>query len=134
MFLTLFYAGGMLKGSCILILCQRMNIFLYGMKILDWNTSTETSIFLFPSVLSCSYLSLYAAFSFFNCILFTRYINMVKKHGLEISQPGLEPNSGLTWEMTKRRDDTEVHKYSFLSNFNHFSLISCPSSCLQMCS
>ncbi|KAH0665149.1 hypothetical protein KY285_026355 [Solanum tuberosum] len=38
------------------------------------------------------------------------YIRLVKRHGLEISQPGLEPNSGLTWQMTKRRDDREVHK------------------------
>lgn len=46
-------------------------------------------------------------------ILFTRYINLVKKHGLEISQPGIEPNNGLTWEMTKRRGDREVHTYYF---------------------
>ncbi|CAN8247250.1 unnamed protein product [Cochlearia groenlandica] len=39
-----------------------------------------------------------------------KYIQLVKKHGLEISQPGLEPNNGLTWEMTKRRGDREVHK------------------------
>lgn len=38
------------------------------------------------------------------------YIKLIKKHGLEISQPGLEPNSGLTWQMTKRRGDSEVHK------------------------
>jgi hypothetical protein len=38
------------------------------------------------------------------------YVKMVKKHGLEISQPGLEPNQGLTWQMTKRRGDMEVHK------------------------
>ncbi|KAF3431187.1 hypothetical protein FNV43_RR25917 [Rhamnella rubrinervis] len=38
------------------------------------------------------------------------YINLVRKHGLEISQPGLEPNKGLTWQMTKRRGDREVHK------------------------
>ncbi|CAA2938969.1 uncharacterized protein LOC111406312 [Olea europaea subsp. europaea] len=38
------------------------------------------------------------------------YIKLVKKHGLEISQPGLEPNRGLTWQMTKRRGDCEVHK------------------------
>ncbi|MED6221014.1 hypothetical protein PIB30_050427 [Stylosanthes scabra] len=37
------------------------------------------------------------------------FINITKKHGLEISQPGLEPNNGLTWEMTKRRGDSEVH-------------------------
>ncbi|KAK9707451.1 hypothetical protein RND81_07G198300 [Saponaria officinalis] len=39
-----------------------------------------------------------------------KYIELVKKHGLEISQPGLEFNKGLTWQMTKRRDDREVHK------------------------
>ncbi|XP_072950180.1 uncharacterized protein [Typha angustifolia] len=38
------------------------------------------------------------------------YIKLVKKHQLEISQPGLEPNRGLTWQMTKRRGDREVHK------------------------
>ncbi|TYI51327.1 hypothetical protein E1A91_D12G168400v1 [Gossypium mustelinum] len=38
------------------------------------------------------------------------YIKLVRKHGLEISQPGLEPNKGLTWQMTKRRGDHEVHK------------------------
>ncbi|THF99641.1 hypothetical protein TEA_025170 [Camellia sinensis var. sinensis] len=31
------------------------------------------------------------------------YIKLVRKHGLEISQPGLEPDWGLTWQMTKRR-------------------------------
>uniref|UniRef100_A0A6N2L1X5 Glycosyl transferase 64 domain-containing protein n=1 Tax=Salix viminalis TaxID=40686 RepID=A0A6N2L1X5_SALVM len=39
-----------------------------------------------------------------------KYIELVKKHGLEISQPGLEPDNGLTWQMTKRRGDREVHK------------------------
>ncbi|XP_022889328.1 uncharacterized protein LOC111404805, partial [Olea europaea var. sylvestris] len=38
------------------------------------------------------------------------FIKLVRKHGLEISQPGLEPNRGLTWQMTKRRGDHEVHK------------------------
>ncbi|KAL2944983.1 ATP-dependent helicase/nuclease subunit A [Bienertia sinuspersici] len=36
-----------------------------------------------------------------------KYINLVKKHGLEISQPGLEPDKGLTWQMTKRRGNSE---------------------------
>ncbi|KAJ8430735.1 hypothetical protein Cgig2_004628 [Carnegiea gigantea] len=45
-----------------------------------------------------------------------KYIQLVKKHGLEISQPGLEPNNGLTWQMTKRRGDREVHKYALRSN------------------
>uniref|UniRef100_A0A0E0DKY0 tRNA pseudouridine(55) synthase n=1 Tax=Oryza meridionalis TaxID=40149 RepID=A0A0E0DKY0_9ORYZ len=38
------------------------------------------------------------------------YIKLVKKYHLEISQPGLEPDRGLTWQMTKRRGDREVHK------------------------
>ncbi|XP_019236775.1 PREDICTED: uncharacterized protein LOC109217006 isoform X2 [Nicotiana attenuata] len=38
------------------------------------------------------------------------YIKLVAKHGLDISQPGLAPNSGLTWQMTKGRNDTEIHK------------------------
>ncbi|KAK1691963.1 hypothetical protein QYE76_008660 [Lolium multiflorum] len=38
------------------------------------------------------------------------YIRLVKKYGLDISQPGLEPDRGLTWQMTKRRGDREVHK------------------------
>ncbi|XP_022022457.1 uncharacterized protein LOC110922474 isoform X1 [Helianthus annuus] len=39
------------------------------------------------------------------------YIKLVRKHGLEISQPGLDPSSrGLTWQMTRRRGDHEVHK------------------------
>ncbi|KAL9270673.1 hypothetical protein AKJ16_DCAP18112 [Drosera capensis] len=38
------------------------------------------------------------------------YIKLVKKHGLEISQPGLEPKRGLVWQMTKRLGDKEVHR------------------------
>ncbi|KAK4376930.1 hypothetical protein RND71_003226 [Anisodus tanguticus] len=37
------------------------------------------------------------------------YIKLVKKHGLEISQPGLDPRKGTTWPMTIRRGDGEVH-------------------------
>ncbi|MBA0669183.1 hypothetical protein Goklo_002029, partial [Gossypium klotzschianum] len=40
-----------------------------------------------------------------------RYIELVKKHGLEISQPGLGPNDIVTWEMTRRREDQEVHNF-----------------------
>ncbi|KAK3005749.1 hypothetical protein RJ639_015511, partial [Escallonia herrerae] len=40
-----------------------------------------------------------------------KYVQLIRKHGLEISQPGLEPNNGLTWQMTKRRGDREVHKF-----------------------
>ncbi|KAI3689957.1 hypothetical protein L2E82_47928 [Cichorium intybus] len=39
------------------------------------------------------------------------YIKLVRKHKLEISQPGLDPSSkGLTWQMSRRRGDREVHK------------------------
>ncbi|EOA36647.1 hypothetical protein CARUB_v10011910mg, partial [Capsella rubella] len=38
------------------------------------------------------------------------YIKMVKKHGLEISQPGLDPETGFNWQITKRREHSEVHK------------------------
>ncbi|KAM0027015.1 hypothetical protein Hdeb2414_s0020g00564661 [Helianthus debilis subsp. tardiflorus] len=39
------------------------------------------------------------------------YIKLVRKHGLEISQPGLDHSSrGLTWQMTRRRGEREVHK------------------------
>ncbi|KAK9061701.1 hypothetical protein SSX86_018884 [Deinandra increscens subsp. villosa] len=40
-----------------------------------------------------------------------KYIELIKKHGLEISQPGLSENSGhLSWQMTRKQNDTEVHK------------------------
>ncbi|KAL1188251.1 hypothetical protein V5N11_025466 [Cardamine amara subsp. amara] len=38
------------------------------------------------------------------------YIHMVRKHGLEISQPGLDPERGFTWQITKKREHFEVHK------------------------
>ncbi|GLU03149.1 hypothetical protein SLE2022_203660 [Rubroshorea leprosula] len=37
------------------------------------------------------------------------YIKLVRKHGLEISQPALV-NEGINWPMTKRISDREVHK------------------------
>ncbi|GER56007.1 hypothetical protein STAS_33701 [Striga asiatica] len=37
------------------------------------------------------------------------YIKIIRKYGLEISQPGLEPNKKMPWQMTKRRTDSEVH-------------------------
>ncbi|KAL8138083.1 hypothetical protein V2J09_004084 [Rumex salicifolius] len=40
------------------------------------------------------------------------YIKMIKKHGLEISQPGLEPSPWVAYELTKRNRDplAQVHK------------------------
>ncbi|KAK3023120.1 hypothetical protein RJ639_042709, partial [Escallonia herrerae] len=43
-----------------------------------------------------------------------KYVQLIRKHGLDISQPGLEPNNGLTWQMTKRRGDREVHKLTHI--------------------
>jgi hypothetical protein len=38
------------------------------------------------------------------------YIKIVKKHGLEISQPGLDITRGVkTYNITIRRNDTEMH-------------------------
>ncbi|XP_011628537.1 uncharacterized protein LOC18448245 isoform X1 [Amborella trichopoda] len=37
------------------------------------------------------------------------YLKLVRKHNLEISQPGLAENDALTWFMTRRRVDVEVH-------------------------
>ncbi|XP_052187843.1 uncharacterized protein LOC127798362 isoform X2 [Diospyros lotus] len=39
-----------------------------------------------------------------------KYMKLVKKYGLEISQPGIEPNDRLQWQLTERRGDREVHK------------------------
>uniref|UniRef100_A0A803LK85 Lysine ketoglutarate reductase trans-splicing protein n=2 Tax=Chenopodium quinoa TaxID=63459 RepID=A0A803LK85_CHEQI len=39
-----------------------------------------------------------------------KYVDLVKKHGLEISQPGVDSNSPFTWKMTRKRHDSEVHK------------------------
>ncbi|KAK7260657.1 hypothetical protein RIF29_26896 [Crotalaria pallida] len=38
------------------------------------------------------------------------YLKLVRKYGLEISQPGVDPSSSITWQMTKKRDGGEVHK------------------------
>ncbi|XP_030545093.1 uncharacterized protein LOC115751349 [Rhodamnia argentea] len=38
------------------------------------------------------------------------YLKLVRKYGLEISQPGLEPDRKLNWLMTKRINGSEVHK------------------------
>ncbi|PWZ31970.1 hypothetical protein Zm00014a_036533 [Zea mays] len=43
------------------------------------------------------------------------YIKLVKKYRLEISQPGLEPDRGLTWQMTKRRGDRQVHMFEIMA-------------------
>ncbi|CAM8950408.1 unnamed protein product [Rhodiola kirilowii] len=48
------------------------------------------------------------------------YIKLLKKHGLEISQPGVEtvPGTKLNWNLTRRRNDTEVHKSSEETRWN----------------
>ncbi|XP_024379262.1 uncharacterized protein [Physcomitrium patens] len=39
-----------------------------------------------------------------------RYLELVEKHGLEVSQPSLDSSRGTTWAMTRHRGDIEVHK------------------------
>uniref|UniRef100_A0A9I9CZ92 Uncharacterized protein n=1 Tax=Cucumis melo TaxID=3656 RepID=A0A9I9CZ92_CUCME len=51
-----------------------------------------------------------------------RIDKLVRKYGLEISQPGLQPSKGLTWRMTRRRDGSEVHKMMILAvSFTYFT-------------
>ncbi|KAK8619080.1 hypothetical protein V6N13_133047 [Hibiscus sabdariffa] len=41
------------------------------------------------------------------------YIKLVQRHGLEISQPGLDAKSAtFSWAMTRKRENTEVHRDS----------------------
>lgn len=42
------------------------------------------------------------------------YLKVVKRHGLQISQPALDPNSSMTWLLTKRKPDVDVHKTEFV--------------------
>ena len=40
-----------------------------------------------------------------------RYINIVKKHGLEISQPGLDATKGhKAYDVSVKRNSGEMHK------------------------
>ncbi|KAI9072140.1 hypothetical protein K1719_045917 [Acacia pycnantha] len=38
------------------------------------------------------------------------YLRLVRENGLEISQPALDPRSGYTWQMTKKKNDSIIHK------------------------
>lgn len=90
-----------------------MIIYSSGMKTLGLNILMQKSklLILFTFTLVSVSLSCFSFAKTSSSIIFFRYIKLVKKHGLEISQPGLEPNKGLTWQMTKRREELEVHKY-----------------------
>ncbi|KMZ58729.1 Lysine ketoglutarate reductase trans-splicing related 1 [Zostera marina] len=39
------------------------------------------------------------------------YIKLVRKHGLEISQPALETKGYLSWKMTQRQPGKDIHRY-----------------------
>lgn len=103
--------GGTLNGSCTLAWWRPTITYLFGMKISELKTlmlksklkDIDTLLRLVMPYYNCAIRS--------NCVVDCRYLKLVKKHGLEISQPGLEPNRGLTWQMNKRRDQCEVHKY-----------------------
>ncbi|KAL9157001.1 hypothetical protein ABFS82_09G116800 [Erythranthe guttata] len=40
------------------------------------------------------------------------YIRLVKKYDLEISQPAVKSNTNLSWKMTQRRKNVEIHRFS----------------------
>ncbi|ONM52701.1 Storage protein [Zea mays] len=73
-------AGGMPNNLYILTLLLATTTYLSGMKILVSNILMQR-----------------------------RTLSLLGSMGLR-SQPGLEPDKGLTWQMTKRRGDQEVHK------------------------
>ncbi|KAG5522043.1 hypothetical protein RHGRI_034298 [Rhododendron griersonianum] len=92
-----------------------------------WGLPSEVSLFFFTFICICLWYAkrflhpdIVAAYDYifiwdedlgvehFNA---EEYIRLARKHGLEISQPGLEPTRGLVWQMTKRRGDREVHKF-----------------------
>lgn len=58
------------------------------------------------------------------------YIELVKKYGLEISQPSLDTSRGTTWAMTKHRGDVEVHKYVVLYCFLNVMQLTGAIACL----
>ncbi|PWZ12296.1 hypothetical protein Zm00014a_006305 [Zea mays] len=74
-------AGGMPNNLYILTLLPATTTYLSGMKILVSNILMQR-----------------------------RTLSLLGSMGLR-SQPGLEPDKGLTWQMTKRRGDQEVHKF-----------------------
>lgn len=47
-------------------------------------------------------------------------MELIKNYGLDISDIGIEPNNGLTWQMTKRKGDKELHKYMFTAFYFNF--------------
>ncbi|PPS10937.1 hypothetical protein GOBAR_AA09741 [Gossypium barbadense] len=87
--------------------------FEWSKKAIHVTASKQTKWFLHPDVVAAyEYIFIWdedLGVEHFNA---DRYIELVKKHGLEISQPGLGPNDVVTWEMTRRREDQEVHKVS----------------------
>ena len=95
--------------------CQPLFLSIFPFFFYFSIISPSPSISLFEfSPLSLSFSIYFYFFPFeasnnIECLL-TRYIRLVKKHGLEISQPGLEPYNGLTWKMTERKPESEVHK------------------------
>ncbi|KAE9599501.1 hypothetical protein Lalb_Chr14g0362881 [Lupinus albus] len=49
------------------------------------------------------------------------YLKLVRKYGLEISQPGVDPRSSYTWELTLKRDDVEVHNRDCSHDCGYYS-------------
>lgn len=109
--LYVYLLGGMRSVFCILTLWHHMNIYSFGMR--TWVSrilmlkSKSINAFIWHKLLENCYIDCRTIDYHF----ISRYIKLVKKHNLEISQPGLEQNHYITWEMTKKKNGHEIHKW-----------------------
>lgn len=105
-----FTQGGMPNNLYILTLLPATTTYLSGMKILVSNILMQRRkqqhilICFFNGVPSRKIISILKVSS-------SGTLSLLGSMGLR-SQPGLEPDKGLTWQMTKRRGDQEVHKWA----------------------
>lgn len=92
------------------MLWHRTNTYLYGMKILEWIILTQKRKWHTGKQSGCELCDQTDCHIGSQKLSFHRYIELVRKHGLEISQPALEPSKKLTWRMTMRLFNSEVHR------------------------
>lgn len=86
-----------------------MNTFSCGMKIWVLKTLMVKSKFYLIPYLYTYYIVLYL---YYHDIF--RYMKLVKKYELEISQPAVTTKKPTPWKMTLRRSKVEVHKYGYI--------------------
>lgn len=63
------------------------------------------------NVINCILLLIVTDYIFLHFSLNLRYIKLVKKYDLEISQPAITSETRLTWKVTQKRMNVEVHRY-----------------------